>query len=69
MSRSVAVSDSEIAHLLARHIQKLPQRCTSAVRFGLREEALERWLTRFAGIVGKRPGHVDWQAVQVRNVY
>ncbi|MDJ0907387.1 MAG: hypothetical protein QNI96_15325 [Woeseiaceae bacterium] len=66
---AVAVSDSETAHLLARHIQKLPQRCTSAVRFGLRDAALERWLMRFAGIVGQRPGDVDWQAVQVRNVY
>lgn len=66
---AVAVSDSETAHLLARHIQKLPQRCTSAVRFGLRDEALEQWLTRFASIVGRRPQHVDWQAVQVRNVY
>ena len=66
---AIAVSDSETAHLLARHIQKLPQRCTSAVRFGLREEALERWLTRFARIVDTQPEHVDWQAVQVRNVY
>ena len=66
---AIAVSDSETAHLLARHIQQLPQRCTSAVRFGLRDEALERWLVRFANIVDERPGHVDWQAVQVRNVY
>ncbi len=66
---AIAVSDSETAHLLARHIQQLPQRCTSAVRFGLRDEVLERWLLRFASIVDQRPGHVDWQAVQVRNVY
>jgi hypothetical protein len=66
---AVAVSDSETAHLLARHIQKLPQRCTTAVRFGLRDEALEQWLTQFARIVGEWPEHVDWQAVQVRNVY
>lgn len=66
---AVAVSDSETAHLLARHIQKLPQRCTSAVRFGLRETDLERWLSRFAELVHRNPEHVDWQAVQVRNVY
>ncbi len=66
---AVAVSDSETAHLLARHIQKLPQRCTSAVRFGLREQDLERWLMRFAELVRRNPDHVDWQAVQVRNVY
>ncbi len=66
---AIAVSDSETAHVLARHIQKLPQRCTSAMRFGLREKALERWLTRFASIVRKQPEHVDWQAIQVRNVY
>ena len=66
---AVAVSDSETAHLLARHIQKLPQRCTAALRFGLRDEALERWLARFANLVDKHPQDVDWQAVQVRNVY
>ena len=66
---AVAVSDGQLAHLLARHIQKLPQRCTSAVRFGLRDEALAQWLAGFASIAGKQPEHVDWQAIQVRNVY
>ena len=66
---AIAVSDSETAHLLSRLIRELPQRCTAAVRFGLRDAALERWLNRFADIVSGRRAHVDWQAIQVRNVY
>lgn len=66
---AIAVSDSETAHLLSRLIRELPQRCTPAVRFGLRDAALERWLARFADIVTARRAHVDWQAIQVRNVY
>lgn len=66
---AVAVSDSAAAHVLARHIHKLPQRCTSAARFGLRDAALEAWLTEFASIVDDQREHVDWQAIQVRNVF
>ena len=66
---AIAVSDSETAHLLSRLIRELPQRCTRAVRFGLRDAALEHWLARFADIVTGRRAHVDWQAIQVRNVY
>lgn len=66
---AIAVSDSETAHLLSRLIRELPQRCTPAVRFGLRDASLERWLSRFAEIVAGRRAHVDWQAIEVRNVY
>ncbi|NIS91414.1 MAG: hypothetical protein GTN98_15335 [Woeseiaceae bacterium] len=66
---AIAVSDSAAAHALSRHIQKLPQRCTTAARFGLRDEELEEWLTVFASIVDSQREHVDWQAIQVRNVY
>jgi hypothetical protein len=66
---AIAVTDSAAAHVVARHIQKLPQRCTQAARFGLRDTALETWLTDFAAIVQSQGEYVDWQAVQVRNVY
>jgi hypothetical protein len=66
---AIAVTDSAAAHVIARHIQKLPQRCTQAARFGLRDTALETWLTDFAAIVQSQGEYVDWQAVQVRNVY
>jgi len=33
---ALAVGNSEAAHVLSRHLQKLPLRCTPAVRFGLR---------------------------------
>ena len=66
---AIAVSDSETAHLLSRLIRELPQRCTPAVRFGVSGDALEHWLARFAEIVAERRAHVDWQAIQVRNIY
>lgn len=66
---AIAVTDSTAAHVLARHIQKLPQRCTQAARFGLRDAALEDWLSAFADIVREQREHIDWQAIQVRNVY
>lgn len=66
---AIAVSDSETAHLMSRLVRELPQRCTRAVRFGLRDAALENWLARFADIVAGRRANVDWQAIQVRNVY
>lgn len=66
---AVAVSDSEAAHVVSRHLQKLPQRCTAAVRFGLRDAELETWMDEFMSTVDAWRDHIDWQAVQVRNVF
>lgn len=66
---AIAVSDSKAARIISRHLLKLPQRCTTAVRFGLRDEELAAWADEFTATVDKFRKHVDWQAVQVRNVY
>jgi hypothetical protein len=66
---AIAVSNSEAAHVLSRLLQRLPQRCTAAVRFGLQDESLQLWMTEFANTVDKWRDDVDWQGIQVRNVY
>jgi len=66
---ALAVSDSEAAHVLSRLLQRLPQRCTSAVRFGLQDASLRDWLTEFTRTVDQWRDYIDWQGIQVRNVY
>jgi hypothetical protein len=66
---ALAVGNSEAAHVLSRHLQKLPLRCTPAVRFGLRNDELDEWMAELATILDGWREDVDWQALQVRNVY
>ena len=66
---ALAVSNGEAAHLFSRLLQRLPQRCTAAVRFGLQDESLQDWMTEFTRMVDQWPDHVDWQGIQIRNVY
>lgn len=66
---AIAVNDSKAAHILSRHLQKLPQRCSAAVRFGLEGEKLENWMSVFAQTMTQWRSHIDWQAIRVRNVY
>jgi len=66
---AIAVNDSKAAHILSRHLQKLPQRCSAAVRFGLEGEQLEDWMSVFAQTMTQWRSHIDWQAIRVRNVY
>lgn len=66
---AIAVNDSKVARLVSQHLQKLPQRCTEAVRFGLEGVQLENWLAELSSALADWQAHVDWQAVQVKNVY
>jgi hypothetical protein len=66
---AIAVSNSEAAHVLSQHLQKLPQRCTAAARFGLEGDRLESWMREFVQKVTAFEPYVDWQAIQVRNIY
>jgi hypothetical protein len=66
---AIAVSNSEAAHIVSRHIQQLPQRCTAAVRFGLNGDRLEDWMRELVEKTDPWRAFVDWQAIQVRNVY
>jgi hypothetical protein len=66
---AIAVSNSKAAHILSKHLQQLPQRCTAAVRFGFDGARLENWMREFVEKLDAWQPYVDWQAIQVRNVY
>ncbi|MDH4047010.1 MAG: hypothetical protein OEW68_07905 [Gammaproteobacteria bacterium] len=65
----VAASDTKAARAIARHIEQLPQRCTSSVRSGLRGAVLQRWITELNAIADHWKAQIDWQIIRVRNVY
>lgn len=65
---AVAVTDGHAARRLANHLDKLPMRCTEAVRFGLKDGALSNWLDEFALLAARSLQQVDWRAIEVRDV-
>ena len=65
---AIAVADERVARRLANHLDKLPQRCTSAAKLGLKDVSLERWLDEFATLTARSSQHVDWRALEVRDV-
>ena len=65
---AIAVTDERIARRLANHLDRLPQRCTTAAKLGLRDQSLQRWLDEFATITARSYQHVDWRAIEVRDV-
>ncbi|MDH3612387.1 MAG: hypothetical protein OEU90_01440 [Gammaproteobacteria bacterium] len=65
---AIAVADARAARRLANHLDKLPMRCSDAVRFGLRNGALQNWLDEFAMLTARSAQHVDWRAIEVRDV-
>ena len=65
---AIAVADERIARRLANHLDKLPQRCTTAAKVGLKNQSLQRWLEEFAMLTARSSQHVDWRAIEVRDV-
>jgi hypothetical protein len=65
---AVAVTDAHAARNFANHIDRLPLRCSDAVREGLSGEELRAWLDRFATLAAESAQHFDWRALQIRNV-
>ena len=65
---AVVVTDARVARKIANHMDRLPVRCSEALRPGLEEEALEEWLSDFAMITARASEHIDWRAVAVRDV-
>lgn len=65
---AVLVTDAGVARLFANHIDELPKRCSAAIRPGLEDEALRKWLGDFAMLVARSAEHVDWRAVRVKDV-
>ena len=65
---AVVVTDAGLARRIANHIDELPIRCSAAVRPGLRDEPLRSWLSDLAMLTASASQHVDWRAVQVKDV-
>ena len=65
---AVVVTDAKLARRIANHMDKLPMRCTEALRPGLEQEPLQAWLNDLAMLTAREAQHVDWRAIEVRNV-
>ena len=66
---ALAASDSKAARALAQHLDRLPKRCSQAVRPGLEGDALRTWLEDLQTLVEYFKPHVDWRTVRVSNVF
>lgn len=66
---AIAVSDTEAARALTRHVERLPRRCSGSVRSGLEGEPLRRWLEELGALAASHEPHVDWRTIHVRNMY
>jgi len=65
---AVAATDADVARLIANHIDGLPIRCSTSMRPGLKGAELKTWLTEFASITARSREHIDWRAIQVRDI-
>ncbi len=65
---AVVVTDAKVARRIANHMDRLPMRCSEALRPGLEDDELQSWLTGFAMLTANAAEHIDWRAIQVRNV-
>ena len=65
---AVVVKDTRLARQVANHIDQLPMRCTDSLRPGLENNELDEWLEGLAMLTARNARHVDWRAVEVRNV-
>ena len=63
-----AVTDAGAARQFANLLDGLPLRCGDAVQPGLKNNALHRWLDEFAMLAARHSQHVDWRAIQVKDV-
>ena len=65
---AVVVTDAKVARRIANHMDKLPMRCSKALRPGLEDKPLQEWLNGLAMLTARAAEHVDWRAIEVRNV-
>ena len=61
-------TDAKVARRIANHIDRLPMRCSDSLRPGLEDAQLQDWLEGLATLAAGDSRHVDWRAVEVRNV-
>ncbi len=65
---AVVVTDAKVARRIANHMDRLPMRCSDALRPGLEDGELQSWLNGFAMLTADASEHIDWRAIEVRNV-
>ena len=65
---AVVVTDAGLARRIANHMDRLPMRCTDALRPGLEDDALRAWLSDFAMLTARASSNIDWRAIEVRDV-
>jgi hypothetical protein len=65
---ALAVTDATAARQIANLLDELPVRCGASIQPGLENNALHRWLDEFAILAARHEGHVDWRAIQVKDV-
>lgn len=65
---AVVVRDANLARRVANHIDQLPMRCTDSLRSGLENDQLQEWLEGLAMLTAHDAQHIDWRAIEVRNV-
>jgi len=65
---AVAVTDEILARRIANHMDRLPLRCSEALRPGLEDRELQAWLDGFARLTANASNHITWRAIEVRDV-
>jgi hypothetical protein len=65
---AIAISDARAARRLANHIDHLPLRCGTKSQPGLTGAPLRNWLDEFATIAARSAGHMDWRAIEVKDI-
>ena len=65
----VGASNSQAARALARHIEALPVRCSASIRPGFEGQSLRNWLAELDDIIDHWSPAIDWQSIQVKDIY
>ena len=65
---ALVATDAKVARSLANHIDRLPMRCTEAMRPGLEDEDLQKWFEDLAMLTARAADQIDWRAIEVRDV-
>jgi len=65
---AIVATDARLARKIANHVDRLPVRCSDSLRPGLEDVQLQDWLEELAVLAAGDARHLDWRAVEVRNV-
>ena len=65
---AIAISDERAARRIANHLDQLPIRCGASTRRGLSGQALQEWLDEFATLAAISANHIDWRAIEIKDL-